>query len=170
VEEKWRLLPAFLKVPLTLTPMPQPIKLRRPQLHANCLCFRSEASFVSTSILSTTSSTQKCAKLFTQTGFYTRPPLTLVPSAHFNLTPESEPAVRRVTCEEVDPNFFLYYHDIRLGVPSFDAEMCTFKTTPQECRLRDLTFVIPHFTRGKKSHFEQLQRAYYCRHQLSPRP
>ena len=36
-----------------------------------------------------------------------------------------------MTCEEVDPNFFLYYHDIRLGVPSFDAEMCTFKTTPQ---------------------------------------
>ena len=73
--------------------------------------------------------------------FHTRPPLTLVPSAHFDLTPESEPAVRRVTCEEVDPNFFLYYHDIRLGVPSFDAEMCTFKTTPQECRLRDLTCV-----------------------------
>ncbi len=52
-------------------------------------------------------------------------------------------ANRRVTCEEVDPNFFLYYHDIRLGVPSFDAEMCTFKTTPQECRLRDLTYSAP---------------------------
>jgi len=39
--------------------------------------------------------------------------------------------------------FFLRYENVYVGTPEIDQEMITFKVTPQECRLRDLTYAAP---------------------------
>lgn len=62
-------------------------------------------------------------------------------------------ANREVRCE-ADPNFFLEYTDIRVGTPTIVENLMDRQVTPQECRLRDLTYSAPIFvniryTRGR---------------------
>ena len=47
-----------------------------------------------------------------------------------------------VECE-ADKQFFLKYKAVRVGEPSMEEDMVTSKTTPQQCRLRDLTYSAP---------------------------
>ncbi|ORX62963.1 DNA-directed RNA polymerase III subunit RPC2 [Hesseltinella vesiculosa] len=64
-------------------------------------------------------------------------------------------ANERVT-SDVDPNFYLKYTGIRVGMPErTDADVANRSYTPHECRLRDLTysaniFVDVEYTRGKQ--------------------
>lgn len=58
---------------------------------------------------------------------------------------------------DVDPDFFLKFKDIRVNDPQSDdyQQGTAHKLTPQECRLRDLTYagtisVDIEFTRGKQ--------------------
>ncbi|KAK9349878.1 hypothetical protein V1505DRAFT_342873 [Lipomyces doorenjongii] len=57
---------------------------------------------------------------------------------------------------DVDPEFYLKYLDIRVGMPQRkDQNSLNTEITPHECRLRDLTYAAPIFvdveyTRGKK--------------------
>ncbi|SAL99837.1 hypothetical protein [Absidia glauca] len=57
---------------------------------------------------------------------------------------------------DVDPNFYLKYTGIRVGMPErTDADVANRSYTPHECRLRDLTysaniFVDVEYTRGKQ--------------------
>ncbi|KAK9471828.1 uncharacterized protein V1510DRAFT_419125 [Dipodascopsis tothii] len=57
---------------------------------------------------------------------------------------------------DVDPEFYLKYLDIRVGMPQRkDSNSIDTEISPQECRLRDLTYAAPIFvdveyTRGKK--------------------
>jgi len=39
--------------------------------------------------------------------------------------------------------FFLIYENIYVGRPEIDQDLVTYPTTPQECRLRDLTYAAP---------------------------
>lgn len=62
-------------------------------------------------------------------------------------------ANREVRCE-ADPNFFLEYTDIRVGGPTIVENLMDRQVTPQECRLRDLTYSAPiyvniRYTRGR---------------------
>jgi DNA-directed RNA polymerase III subunit RPC2 len=55
---------------------------------------------------------------------------------------------------ESDPNFFLEYTDIWVGEPCHEEDMVVGKITPQECRLRDITYSAPiyvnfRYTRGR---------------------
>lgn len=52
-------------------------------------------------------------------------------------------ANERITCE-ADPNWYVKYLDIRVGKPEIEEGFnVTQKTTPQECRLRDITYCAP---------------------------
>lgn len=45
---------------------------------------------------------------------------------------------------DIDPNFRLWYRRIRVGQPVLREQMIDYKEiTPQECRLRDLTYAAP---------------------------
>jgi DNA-directed RNA polymerase III subunit RPC2 len=44
---------------------------------------------------------------------------------------------------EVDPTIWLQYTDIQVGKPVADQDLVTTETTPQECRLRDITYSAP---------------------------
>ncbi|KAJ2006955.1 DNA-directed RNA polymerase III complex subunit Rpc2 [Coemansia thaxteri] len=63
-------------------------------------------------------------------------------------------ANERVT-SDVDPNFYLKYTGIRVGMPDrVDADAANRSITPHECRLRDMTYsaqvaVDVEYTRGK---------------------
>ncbi len=62
-------------------------------------------------------------------------------------------ANQKVTCD-ADPNFFLKYTDIRVGMPSVEEDLIVSPINPQECRLRDMTYAAPivvdvEYTRGK---------------------
>ncbi|KAF3120800.1 DNA-directed RNA polymerase III core subunit ret1 [Orbilia oligospora] len=46
---------------------------------------------------------------------------------------------------EVDPNFFLRYVDIRVGLPERQDSDSDADITPNECRLRDMTYAAPVF-------------------------
>ncbi|KAF3902060.1 hypothetical protein AA313_de0210168 [Arthrobotrys entomopaga] len=46
---------------------------------------------------------------------------------------------------EVDPNFFLRYTDIRVGHPERQDSDSDAEITPNECRLRDMTYAAPVF-------------------------
>ncbi|KAJ1798221.1 DNA-directed RNA polymerase III complex subunit Rpc2, partial [Coemansia sp. RSA 2399] len=56
---------------------------------------------------------------------------------------------------DVDPNFYLKYTGIRVGMPErMDADVANRSITPHECRLRDMTYAAPvavdiEYTRGK---------------------
>ncbi|KAJ1662764.1 DNA-directed RNA polymerase III complex subunit Rpc2 [Coemansia sp. RSA 1813] len=56
---------------------------------------------------------------------------------------------------DVDPNFYLKYTGIRVGMPErMDADAANRSITPHECRLRDMTYAAPvavdiEYTRGK---------------------
>jgi len=63
-------------------------------------------------------------------------------------------ANEKVTCD-TDPNFFLKYTAIYVGLPSVEEDMVTKDITPQQCRLRDITYAAPisvdiEYTRGKE--------------------
>ncbi len=63
-------------------------------------------------------------------------------------------ANQKVHCD-ADPNFFLKYTDIRIGAPSVEEELVVSKTTPNECRLRDMTYAAPilvdvEYVRGRR--------------------
>ena len=49
---------------------------------------------------------------------------------------------RRIT-SDIDPDFFLEFTDINVGVPSLEEQMVNYTITPHECRLRDLTYAAP---------------------------
>ena len=51
-------------------------------------------------------------------------------------------ANEKVTCQS-DPSFYLKYKSISVGNPSIDEDIVQRPTTPQECRLRDLTYAAP---------------------------
>ncbi|GJD11700.1 DNA-directed RNA polymerase III subunit RPC2 [Galdieria sulphuraria] len=60
----------------------------------------------------------------------------------------------KVTCD-ADQSFYLRYLGIRVGTPSIEEDLVISKVTPQECRLRDLTYAAPiyvdvRYTRGKE--------------------
>ncbi|ODQ63146.1 DNA-directed RNA polymerase III [Nadsonia fulvescens var. elongata DSM 6958] len=65
-------------------------------------------------------------------------------------------AANQVVLSDVDPEFYLKYLDIRVGVPQRrDAHAFNTAITPHECRLRDLSYAAPIFvdieyTREKK--------------------
>ncbi|KAJ2509363.1 DNA-directed RNA polymerase III complex subunit Rpc2 [Coemansia sp. RSA 1939] len=56
---------------------------------------------------------------------------------------------------DVDPNFYLKYTGIRVGMPErMDADAANRSITPHECRLRDMTYAAPvavdiEYTRGR---------------------
>ncbi|VDN23778.1 unnamed protein product [Cylicostephanus goldi] len=58
---------------------------------------------------------------------------------------------------DANPNFYLKYLDIRVGKPSSEEGLNQIhdKITPQECRLRDMTYAAPinvdvEYTRGSQ--------------------
>ncbi|KFM24286.1 DNA-directed RNA polymerase III subunit RPC2 [Auxenochlorella protothecoides] len=60
----------------------------------------------------------------------------------------------RVTCD-TDPNFYLKYLNIYVGKPSIEEEYIVTDISPQQCRLRDMTYSAPisvdvEYTRGKE--------------------
>lgn len=62
-------------------------------------------------------------------------------------------ANEKIVCD-ADPNFYLKYTDIRVGRPSVEEELILSAVTPQECRLRDMTYAAPievdvEYTRAK---------------------
>lgn len=61
---------------------------------------------------------------------------------------------QRVTVQ-ADENFYLKYLDVHVGQPSIDEEFRSQTITPQQCRLRDITYSAPitvdvEYTRGKE--------------------
>ncbi|XP_020526558.1 DNA-directed RNA polymerase III subunit 2 isoform X3 [Amborella trichopoda] len=52
------------------------------------------------------------------------------------------PSNERIT-SEVDPAYTLKYLDVSIGTPSYDTNTVAEKVTPQECRLRDMTYSAP---------------------------
>mmetsp|Transcript_6859 Transcript_6859/g.25298 ORF Transcript_6859/g.25298 Transcript_6859/m.25298 type:complete len:1170 (+) Transcript_6859:151-3660(+) len=62
-------------------------------------------------------------------------------------------ANEKVTCD-TDPNFYLKYTDIYVGRPCVEEDYILEDITPQQCRLRDMTYAAPitvdvEYTRGK---------------------
>ncbi|KDD72898.1 beta subunit of RNA polymerase, partial [Helicosporidium sp. ATCC 50920] len=60
----------------------------------------------------------------------------------------------RVTCD-TDPNFYLKYTAIYVGRPTLEEDYTTTEMSPQECRLRDMTYSAPisvdvEYTRDKE--------------------
>ena len=56
---------------------------------------------------------------------------------------------------DIDPQFFLQYTDIYIGTPQMEESMVTYDITPQQCRLRDLTYASPimvdvQYVRGRQ--------------------
>ena len=63
-------------------------------------------------------------------------------------------ANEKVTCD-TDPNFYLKYTNIHVGKPSVEEDYIVEDITPQQCRLRDMTYAAPvtvdvEYTRGKE--------------------
>eukprot|EP00271_Cylindrocystis_brebissonii_P011391 TRINITY_DN2883_c0_g1_i3.p1 TRINITY_DN2883_c0_g1~~TRINITY_DN2883_c0_g1_i3.p1 ORF type:complete len:1136 (+),score=226.28 TRINITY_DN2883_c0_g1_i3:22-3408(+) len=63
-------------------------------------------------------------------------------------------ANEKVTCD-TDPNFYLKYTDIFVGKPCVEQDYVRENITPQQCRLRDMTYAAPisvdvEYTRGKE--------------------
>ena len=46
---------------------------------------------------------------------------------------------------EINPHFYLHYHDIHIGFPSIEEDLGKTFVTPHECRLRSLTYCAPIF-------------------------
>ena len=60
----------------------------------------------------------------------------------------------RVTCD-TDANFYLKYTNIYVGAPTIEEDYVSTKMTPQQCRLRDMTYSAPisvdvEYTRGRE--------------------
>ena len=58
-----------------------------------------------------------------------------------------------MTCD-TDPTFYLRYLDVYVGRPSVEEDYIVTNVTPQQCRLRDMTYAAPisvdvEYTRGK---------------------
>lgn len=56
---------------------------------------------------------------------------------------------------DIDASFFLTYHKIRVGQPVINENMISYKITPNECRIRDLTYMAPlyvdiEYVRGRE--------------------
>lgn len=63
-------------------------------------------------------------------------------------------ANEKVTCD-TDPSFYLRYTNITVGKPSLEQDLIVEDITPQQCRLRDMTYAAPisvdvEYTRGKE--------------------
>ena len=63
-------------------------------------------------------------------------------------------ANEKVTCD-TDPNFYLKYTNIHVGKPCVEEDYIVEDITPQQCRLRDMTYAAPvtvdvEYTRGKE--------------------
>ena len=57
---------------------------------------------------------------------------------------------------DVDPSFFLKYTDIYVGQPQLEENMVSYPVTPQDCRLRDLTYSAPIFVDVEYSRGRQI--------------
>lgn len=44
---------------------------------------------------------------------------------------------------DIDPNFFLSYMNVEIGMPNVEESMISYPITPHQCRLRDLTYSAP---------------------------
>ena len=60
----------------------------------------------------------------------------------------------KVTCDS-DPSFYLKYLDIYVGDPVVEQDYVNKPITPQQCRLRDMTYAAPisvdiEYTRGRE--------------------
>lgn len=56
---------------------------------------------------------------------------------------------------DIDPHFFLRYTNMYVGTPRIEENMVGYEVTPQECRLRDLTYAAPimvdvEYARGRQ--------------------
>lgn len=56
---------------------------------------------------------------------------------------------------DIDPTFYFKYTDIYVGEPKIEENMIAYDVTPQECRLRDLTYSAPiyvdvEYVRGRQ--------------------
>ena len=56
---------------------------------------------------------------------------------------------------DIDPTFYLRYTGIRVGMPNVEEDLVSTAITPQECRLRDVTYaanlsVDIEYIRGKQ--------------------
>lgn len=56
---------------------------------------------------------------------------------------------------DIDPTFYFKYTDIYVGEPKIEENMVSYDVTPQECRLRDLTYSAPiyvdvEYVRGRQ--------------------
>lgn len=63
-------------------------------------------------------------------------------------------ANERITCD-TDPNFYLKFLNIYVGRPSIEEDMVVADITPNQCRLRDISYAAPitvdiEYTRGKE--------------------
>lgn len=63
-------------------------------------------------------------------------------------------ANRQITVDS-DPNFYFKYLDVHVGTPSVEDEFRSRAVTPQQCRLRDITYSAPiavdvEYTRGRE--------------------
>lgn len=63
-------------------------------------------------------------------------------------------ANQKLTCD-ADHNFYLKYLNVYIGEPSAEDEFHQVKISPQQCRLRDMTYRAPitvdiEYTRGKE--------------------
>lgn len=63
-------------------------------------------------------------------------------------------ANQKLTCD-AEPNFYLKYLNVYIGEPSAEDEFHQVKISPQQCRLRDMTYRAPitvdiEYTRGKE--------------------
>lgn len=64
-------------------------------------------------------------------------------------------AANTVVDSDIDPHFFLRYTDIYVGSPRVEENMVGYEVTPQECRLRELTYAAPiqvdvEYVRGRQ--------------------
>ncbi len=64
-------------------------------------------------------------------------------------------AANTVVDSDIDPHFFLRYTDIYVGSPRVEENMVGYEVTPQECRLRELTYSAPiqvdvEYVRGRQ--------------------
>ncbi|KAJ5071462.1 intein-containing DNA-directed RNA polymerase iii subunit rpc2 precursor [Anaeramoeba ignava] len=68
-------------------------------------------------------------------------------------------ANQKITCKS-DPTFYMKYLDIFVGKPEIQDEVITREITPQQCRLRDITYSAPilvnvEFIRDKKAYIKK---------------
>lgn len=143
VEEKWRLVPAFLKV------------RRRLVFHESMfICLRSchitPASSITISrfyMLSMLLQVLMCRVLVQVRGLVKQQ----IDSFNFLIEEDLRNIVmaagnRMLTCD-ADADWYLQYLDVRVGTPTQKVHYADKRLTPHDCRLRDMTYSAPIMVR-----------------------